>query len=408
MRHIIPSLIIAGLLTGIGQVWGADLPKGVTIEVTPEGPIFTAHGMTLYHLHQDLPGISVCTDKPQLRATNPGGFEYPVPDLPAQQPCTQKWPPLRAEPNATAFENWSVIKRDDGTSQWAYDGRPLYTSSLDKHPGETNGVPVGARYYVTAQAGGTVARAPIDLPAGVLVSKIASGLALTTAKGDPLYTLDSPKGKRDRSEKQWAPLLAPAIASKMGDWSVNQLSGGLLQWAYRGRPVYTAAAADLTQGGEPILLQKLGPRPKEIGERRLPFGNVYTDSDGMTLYILACYRTTPVPMSCHEPGDTSVYVMALCGGMVTGDCSKIFQPLAAGKGAKPVSPQWSIVSVDPRNPTHIATDSHDSVRAWAYYGKPVYRFVGDKVPGDFKGHSYSAVQGGWYVLKAYGEGAGES
>src|ERR1700685_1212381 len=197
MRRCIESLVIAGMLSGATSVWGADLPKGIAIEMSTEGPIFTSHGMTLYHLREDLPGVSVCSDKPQLRAKNPGGFEYPVPDLPAQQACTQKWPPLRAEPDATAIENWSIIKRDDGTSQWAYAGRPLYTSSLDKQPGETNGVPVGARQYVTAYAGGAVARAPMDLPAGVTVNKTAEGVALTTAKGDPLYTLNSMKPTRD-------------------------------------------------------------------------------------------------------------------------------------------------------------------------------------------------------------------
>ena len=40
---------------------------------------------------------------------------------------------------AKAEGKWTVIKRDDGTMQWAYDGKPLYTFVKDEKPGDMTG-----------------------------------------------------------------------------------------------------------------------------------------------------------------------------------------------------------------------------------------------------------------------------
>ena len=40
---------------------------------------------------------------------------------------------------AKAEGEWSLVKRDDGSMQWAYDGKPLYTFINDKQPGEVTG-----------------------------------------------------------------------------------------------------------------------------------------------------------------------------------------------------------------------------------------------------------------------------
>ena len=79
----------------------ADDPAAVK-----DGMLVDAKGMTLYTFDKDSGGKSVCNDK-----------------------CAQNWPPLAAETGAMASGDWSVITRDDGTQQWAYKGKPLYTSS---------------------------------------------------------------------------------------------------------------------------------------------------------------------------------------------------------------------------------------------------------------------------------------
>ena len=51
----------------------------------------------------------------------------------------------------------------------------------------------------------------------------------------------------------WPPLMAPASAAPIGDWSVVMRDDGSKQWAYKGRPLYhwvkDAKPGDMTGGG---------------------------------------------------------------------------------------------------------------------------------------------------------------
>ena len=73
-------------------------------------------GMTLYTFDKDTGGKSVCTGD-----------------------CAKNWPPLAAKASDKASGKWSIITRDDGSMQWAYDGKPLYTFMKDKKPGDMAG-----------------------------------------------------------------------------------------------------------------------------------------------------------------------------------------------------------------------------------------------------------------------------
>jgi predicted lipoprotein with Yx(FWY)xxD motif len=53
--------------------------------------------------------------------------------------CSINWPPLLVDKNATSYGSYSIITRDDGKSQFAYKGKPLYYFSMDKKPDERNG-----------------------------------------------------------------------------------------------------------------------------------------------------------------------------------------------------------------------------------------------------------------------------
>jgi predicted lipoprotein with Yx(FWY)xxD motif len=53
--------------------------------------------------------------------------------------CATKWPPLVAAAGAAPEGAYTVITRDDGTQQWAYKGKPLYTWFKDQKPGDTTG-----------------------------------------------------------------------------------------------------------------------------------------------------------------------------------------------------------------------------------------------------------------------------
>jgi predicted lipoprotein with Yx(FWY)xxD motif len=44
-----------------------------------------------------------------------------------------------AAADATGSGEWTVITRDDGSKQWAYKSKPLYTWAKDTKPGDTTG-----------------------------------------------------------------------------------------------------------------------------------------------------------------------------------------------------------------------------------------------------------------------------
>lgn len=80
------------------------------------GMLTDHHGMTLYTFAKDEGTKSMCNGQ-----------------------CATNWPPLMADSKAKSMGEWTVIKRDDGSMQWAYDGKPLYTFIKDKAPGDKTG-----------------------------------------------------------------------------------------------------------------------------------------------------------------------------------------------------------------------------------------------------------------------------
>lgn len=75
-----------------------------------------AKGMTLYSFDKDEAGKSNCYGE-----------------------CATNWPPVLATAEDKPVGDLTIIKRDDGTMQWADDGQPLYTFINDKAPGEVTG-----------------------------------------------------------------------------------------------------------------------------------------------------------------------------------------------------------------------------------------------------------------------------
>ncbi|MCA6112053.1 COG4315 family predicted lipoprotein [Bradyrhizobium cenepequi] len=84
---------------------------------TAKGPVLTdAKGMTLYTFDKDSDGKSACNG-----------------------PCATNWPVLKAEASDKSGEGYTIISRDDGSKQWAYKGKPLYTFAKDQKPGDITG-----------------------------------------------------------------------------------------------------------------------------------------------------------------------------------------------------------------------------------------------------------------------------
>lgn len=87
-------------------------------------------GITLYIFANDKMGISNCTTGK----------------------CLQNWPPYTAQSQTgTLPENISVIKRTDGTMQYAWKGMPLYYFIKDKDSGDSYGNGVSGVWSVIKQ-----------------------------------------------------------------------------------------------------------------------------------------------------------------------------------------------------------------------------------------------------------------
>ncbi len=83
-----------------------------------DGALTDASGKTLYTFDKDMAasGKSVCNG-----------------------PCIANWPAFTAPADATASGDWAIVKRDDGSRQWAFKGKPLYTFAKDTKPGDRTG-----------------------------------------------------------------------------------------------------------------------------------------------------------------------------------------------------------------------------------------------------------------------------
>ncbi len=95
-----------------------DRRRTGAIAQTAKGKTFVdAHGMTLYAFAKDSDGKSTCKDA-----------------------CAKNWPPLAAGRSAAekGEKGWPVV-REDGSKQWAYRGKPLYTFVKDEKPGDLKG-----------------------------------------------------------------------------------------------------------------------------------------------------------------------------------------------------------------------------------------------------------------------------
>jgi predicted lipoprotein with Yx(FWY)xxD motif len=57
---------------------------------------------------------------------------------------------LIADTDANASGTFSFITRDDGRKQWAYKGKPLYTSIKDKNPSDATGDGVNNAWHVAS------------------------------------------------------------------------------------------------------------------------------------------------------------------------------------------------------------------------------------------------------------------
>lgn len=124
---LLASMLLALLA---GYAYAADkMPAGVQARKADSGTVVLADakGMTLYTFGKDTEGKPTCTGQ-----------------------CLMNWPALVAAADAKSMGDWTVVTRDDGSKQWAYKGKPLYTFAKDAKAGDTAGDGAGGNNWHVA------------------------------------------------------------------------------------------------------------------------------------------------------------------------------------------------------------------------------------------------------------------
>ncbi len=126
LSRLVAGFLMIGVLAACAAATSmAPGGPGATRQ-TGLGEVFTdANGMTLYTYDKDTPGKSNCTGL-----------------------CAVFWPPVMAADTAKSTGGFATITRDDGTKQWAYQGKPLYGYLNDAKAGDTSGDGVDGVWHV--------------------------------------------------------------------------------------------------------------------------------------------------------------------------------------------------------------------------------------------------------------------
>lgn len=348
------------------------------IRTSSLGTIYTAdNDLTLYTFEKDEPGKSNCN-----------GF--------AEGECADIWPPLYAEANAMPQGQYSVIQRDDGSTQWAYKDYPLYFYKFDNQPGDVNGENVKEVWFVARPD-------PISTNATELGTVFTGQGTILSVSGNPaerndfdnftLYTfaVDQPGVSNCNGLAEgecaeiWPPLYADKAARASGDFTVIDRNDGTQQWAFKEYPLYFFKNDNKPgdTNGENVKGVWFVARPDPISVGETSLGMVYTGTgsirqgdgdptvrrnlDGLTLYTFAN----------DAPGESN------CNGLAEGECADIWPPLYADKEARATG-DFSLIT---RN---------DGSMQWALKDLPLYFYKFDEKPGDANGHLVKNV---WFVAQ---------
>lgn len=113
----------------IALVMALALPPDVPydVQIIKEGDQYVMRtsdpARPLYTFDRDQPGKSNCIDA-----------------------CATAWPPLQVK-TGKPINKWTVITRPDGTKQWAFGGKPVYTFAKDTE-GRATGDGVGGVWHL--------------------------------------------------------------------------------------------------------------------------------------------------------------------------------------------------------------------------------------------------------------------
>ncbi len=339
MRFGLSAAYLLGCVT-TALAQSVSVPADIQLATRGHGWVLTdAAGMTLYTYTKDQRySEPLCVDT-----------------------CAETWPPLVANGETQSNVDWSVIKRDDGRYQWAFRGKPLYTSSRDVAPADMNGDEYQQQWYVAVM--------PVPLPPGFNSYKTPQGHLLVDQKNMTMYTSSADQAGLSACSgecaKTWQPVEAWWRArSTMDDWSVVDRADGTTQWAYKNQPLYRYAGD--FQPGEiagndvdtftAVILEPPPPVPDWITYQNSDAGRLLADANGKTLYA-------------YDLPENRAFGIGIGRDMAT---PHLWDPVYADGETSSIG-HWSVIELE------------DGRHQWTYKGQKLFVHKRDTDPGDLYG-----------------------
>jgi predicted lipoprotein with Yx(FWY)xxD motif len=123
IRKLLLFFLTAATLILVGC---AKKPESGSPSYGAQAGVLTAqNGMTLYVFDKDKGDRSVCYDD-----------------------CAVNWPPYVGTADEKLPAKWKLVERTDGTTQWTYNGKPVYFFKGDTAEGDAKGDGKGGVWHV--------------------------------------------------------------------------------------------------------------------------------------------------------------------------------------------------------------------------------------------------------------------
>ncbi len=192
----------------------------------------------------------------------------------------------------------------------------------------------------------------------------------------------------DTCAKEFQPFSAPAGAKAFGDWSIMRRPDGGAQWAYKTRPLYTWVKEEVpgdvavTVAVSEVRNSKLAENEKKIGALMPPTGwqvarfdpsAALSAPDGIDVRIVPAAQG----VALTDYSGLTLYAF-------DGDAQRDNQICSSSKCDVRWLPVIAPALADGVGGFSIVTRT-DGTKQWAHKKKPLYRFKGDKLPGDAYG-----------------------
>ncbi|GAW97197.1 MULTISPECIES: hypothetical protein [Colwellia] len=343
--------------------------------------LLAASGLSLYTFDNDAMNVSSCNGA--------------VDDTTS---CAGRWPPLLVTNGAIASGNFSFITRADNAQQWAYNQQALYTYALDSAQGDVLGDGIDNIWHLARPM--PIKTAMINELASYVgnqtVLSVSENNAVltplrTNKNGFTLYTFDMDMVNTTSCTgsciNAWPPLLADTGAQAQLPLSLINVTAGMMQWAYKGKPLYFYM-------GDEVAGDNKGDEVNDVWHtatlepaiQRTDVNGRYLSATGLVNVLLADEGSnTEFSVVKQSMDGFSLYTFAMDSAnssSCSGDCL-VNWPAFVPSAADATIGDFSIFT------------RADGTKQWAHKGMALYFFAGDTAKTDINGDN---VNGVWHLI----------